>query len=72
MLTRIASYNELQNLWLALQSIVKLSLTTGAILSPLIFYAARKLVRADRVPTHDLCWNLGSVENVKGEERRAA
>ena len=71
MLTRIASYNELQTLGLALHSILKLSITTGAILAlPLVGWAAQKL-RPEEKPGEDLCWNLGRDVEAKSERRAA-
>ena len=69
---RFASYTELHNVWLALQFAAKLSFTTGAIFAIPIFYGASKLVKALRVPAHDLSPNVVSIEKAKDQMRRAA
>jgi hypothetical protein len=63
-----ASYNELQNLWLGLALLLKLSCTTGAILGLPFVWAARKF-QADEKPEDDLYWRMvGIAESGESEE----
>jgi hypothetical protein len=66
------SYNEIENLKLALYFVLKLSVTTGFIFGPIVVYAVSKLAKAARGPAPDLCWNLGRDGETGNERRRAA
>ena len=49
--TVATSYNEIENLKLALYFVLKLSVTTGFIFGPIVVYAVSKLAKAERVST---------------------
>lgn len=69
---RFAFYNEVQNIWLGVMFLFKLSFTTGFIFAPFLVYAVKKLVKVFGDSSPDLYWNVGSVEEAKNERRRAA